>query len=288
MKCRNCGADIPDGKIYCEKCGKAIQMVPDYSPEEDFFSIDTPEHTKISQVDHRVLEHIRRFRWKYVAACACLISFGVLTYQIGYQHMVFPGSTEPGSELPLLLSRPEFSVLPGRYEYSVEVSISHELREEGTIYYTTDGTTPGVHSQIYNRPILLDEGTTVIRAVFIREDGMQSEEADGTYEVVFDYPDEPVFSVPGGDYAQSFYVTLTAESDCRIYYTTNGEEPGYHSRLYQGPIYIPAGLTVLQAVSVDEDGGMSGIMEAIYNVTESIPDQTEGAPPSPEINPAEP
>lgn len=63
-------------------------------------------------------------------------------------------------------------------------------------------------------------------------------------------------------------MSLYAEEDCRIYYTTNGEEPGYDSKLYRGPIYISPGLTVLQAVSVDEYGGMSGIMEAIYNVSE--------------------
>lgn len=285
MKCRNCGADIPDGKIYCENCGTAIQMVPDYSPEEDI-TIVTTEHTEeSSQSGNTIVERMQKFRWKYGAACVCLLIFGVVAYQICYRHIVLPNSTETGAELPKLLSRPEFGVLPGKYEYSVEVTISHEQREEGAIYYTTDGTTPDVHSQIYNRPILLDEGTTILRAVFIRSDGMQSEEADGTYEVVFDYPDEPVFSVPGGDYTHSFYVTLTAESDCSIYYTTNGEEPGYHSMLYRSPIYIPAGLTVLQAVSVDEDGGMSGIMEAIYNVTESVSVQLDGSEQTSEINP---
>lgn len=40
MKCQKCGTDIPEGKIYCEKCGSAIQMVPDYNPVDDI-SIDT-------------------------------------------------------------------------------------------------------------------------------------------------------------------------------------------------------------------------------------------------------
>ena len=30
MKCPKCGAEIPDGYIYCFTCGYAIQMVPDY------------------------------------------------------------------------------------------------------------------------------------------------------------------------------------------------------------------------------------------------------------------
>ena len=35
MKCQKCGAEIPDNKIYCEKCGSPIQMVPDYNPVDD-------------------------------------------------------------------------------------------------------------------------------------------------------------------------------------------------------------------------------------------------------------
>ena len=35
MKCPKCGADIPEGKFYCEKCSEALQIVPDYNPAED-------------------------------------------------------------------------------------------------------------------------------------------------------------------------------------------------------------------------------------------------------------
>lgn len=33
MKCPDCGAEIVDGHLYCEKCGMEIQMVPDFEPE---------------------------------------------------------------------------------------------------------------------------------------------------------------------------------------------------------------------------------------------------------------
>lgn len=35
MKCKNCGAEIPKGFVYCEKCGAEVQIVPDYNPLED-------------------------------------------------------------------------------------------------------------------------------------------------------------------------------------------------------------------------------------------------------------
>ena len=38
MKCRNCGHEIPDGKLYCEFCGVEVQIVPDYNPLEDMLT----------------------------------------------------------------------------------------------------------------------------------------------------------------------------------------------------------------------------------------------------------
>lgn len=35
MKCRYCGHDIPDGILYCEQCGREVQIVPDYNPLDD-------------------------------------------------------------------------------------------------------------------------------------------------------------------------------------------------------------------------------------------------------------
>lgn len=33
MKCPNCGYEIAEGYLYCEKCGMEIQIVPVFEPE---------------------------------------------------------------------------------------------------------------------------------------------------------------------------------------------------------------------------------------------------------------
>lgn len=38
MKCRRCGALIPDQEIICPKCGTEVQIVPDYNPLEDILA----------------------------------------------------------------------------------------------------------------------------------------------------------------------------------------------------------------------------------------------------------
>ena len=269
-KC-TCGADIREDKIYCEKCGRAVQIVPDYDPYEDF--ILGQEETDPEDTESGSQPEGQKSWRKYAAAGACLVVFGCLAYQYAYHSTIqadqVPVDSEEVAEGPEeLLEKPQFGMEPGTYSYSPMLTLSHN-GNDGQIYYTADGTTPDEKSRRYEAPILLGEGTTVIRAVFIRTDGVVSEEAVGTYQITFTYPDEPVFSVPSGEYTGGFSVTMTSGEGCRIYYTTNGEEPGPRSRLYQGAVYIPPGLTVLQAVAIDEEGGTSGIVEAIYNVSEN-------------------
>lgn len=38
MKCRYCGAIIPDGELYCQKCGEEVCIVPDYNPLDDMLT----------------------------------------------------------------------------------------------------------------------------------------------------------------------------------------------------------------------------------------------------------
>ncbi|MCC8140594.1 MAG: chitobiase/beta-hexosaminidase C-terminal domain-containing protein [Lachnospiraceae bacterium] len=281
MKCQKCGAEIPEGKIYCAHCGAAIQMVPDYSPEDDIAigaEKEEPEKApseKLPEEAPVTAGKAKGTKRRYVLCAVLLIAAGFLAFQAAYSLAGGPGEVteEPEEEEPLLLAEPTFSVEPGTYNHSLQVVITHEEAADGHIYYTTDGTTPDADSTLYNRKIYIDEGTTVLRAVFIRNDGVQSMEADGTYEIVFIYPDEPVFSMPSGEYAESFYVTITAGADSKIYYTTDGQEPDRYSSLYTGAIQINPGLTVLQAIAIDSENRESGIEEVIYQVAE--PEETE-------------
>jgi len=271
MRCQKCNAEIPEGKIYCEHCGTAIQMVPDYNPVEDIAI--GKEENKIPKPSEKEKPQEEKkpwyYRWRYGIAAVLAAALGIAAFQISYRSMTRTEKTAEAEPTVILLEKPTFSVEPGTYDYSPQLIISHPQKAAGFIYYTTDGTTPGTDSRVYERPIEIGEGTTIIRALFVRVDGVQSEEADGTYEVVFDFPDEPVISISSGDYAEPFTVSITGEAGSQIYYTTNGEEPDRYSNLYRGPFTVNPGLTVLQAIAIDPDGGESAIVEAIYNVQEN-------------------
>ncbi|MDO4261592.1 MAG: chitobiase/beta-hexosaminidase C-terminal domain-containing protein [Eubacteriales bacterium] len=284
MKCPKCGIEIPEGKFYCEKCGGAVQIVPDYNPAEDIpIGEDAKQEEEAQKTAPEEPDGPRRNRRRWLrggAAAAALVLCGLLAYRLSYrstfgEDAVTGAAEELESEEAKLLEAPAFSLPSGTYGAAIDLTISHDQRTEGLIYYTTDGTTPDENSRMYNRPIRLEEGTTVLRAVFISSDGQQSEEGYATYQVVLAYPKEPVFSVEAGNYTEGFYVSISADADSTVYYTTNGEEPSRYSRVYGGPIYINPGLTVLQAVAIDGDGMESGIMEAIYYVEETVEEVTE-------------
>ena len=35
MRCTHCNAIIPEGRMHCPRCGKEVQIVPDYNPLDD-------------------------------------------------------------------------------------------------------------------------------------------------------------------------------------------------------------------------------------------------------------
>lgn len=43
MRCLKCGAAIPEGKMYCPRCGSPVRIVPDYSSLEDLLADEVNE-----------------------------------------------------------------------------------------------------------------------------------------------------------------------------------------------------------------------------------------------------
>ncbi len=85
-----------------------------------------------------------------------------------------PGSGNGGGAR-LVAEKPELLGSDGVFD-GVE-SVPVELRADGDIYYTLDGSDPGPWSTLYTGPFSLTK-TTVLRAVTVREGALQSESRD--------------------------------------------------------------------------------------------------------------
>lgn len=155
---------------------------------------------------------------------------------------------------------PTFSMDEGTYQEVQEISLSGE----GEIHYTEDGSTPTASSTLYKEPILLDVGTTVIKAVCINKKGIPSLTASRSYTIELPIADAPAVTPSTGQYNAPFQITIQVPEGYTAYYTTDDSTPSAASEQYTGPIDMPQGSLIFSAVLVSDSGKMTGITKRNY------------------------
>ncbi|MDD2979230.1 MAG: chitobiase/beta-hexosaminidase C-terminal domain-containing protein [Hespellia sp.] len=390
MKCMHCGADVPEGMLYCGKCGTEVQIVPDYNPLDDVLAkqvkgsiggtttpLDiyeessknvgknrsTERHSNTGsspkahakrQVDPRVkrrqqmerkrqLAKKRRQRRMIIFAFILVITgvFAFLIYQNSYSGVVRKGNralaaqdyalaetyfnkavgknrtkaeaytglskvyiaqddldtaeaffldaidsqptnialykgaiafytdTEQLHKITELLdgceedavllalsdyltAEPDFSLEGGTYEDVQQVSLTSS--GEG-IYYTTDGSEPTTESTEYTEPILLNEGTTDLKAISLNKKGIPSVTAERKYIVEIPVADAPAVTPSTGQYDTDTQISIIVPSGYEAYYTLDGSDPTNASIKYSEPIDMPEGQTIFCAVLIGTNSG---------------------------------
>lgn len=155
---------------------------------------------------------------------------------------------------------PEFSLEEGDYTEVQEVS----LTGNGKIYYTTDGSEPTENSNLYEEPILLDEGTTIIKAVCINEKQIVSLTGSRTYTVDIPIADAPAVTPSTGQYSTPTEIVISVPEGYKAYYTMDGTTPTAASKLYTGPIEMPTGQTTFSAVLLSKSGKLTSVTKRSY------------------------
>ena len=92
-----------------------------------------------------------------------------------------PGEKNPESYVTKVSRMPEFSQDGGFVSEGTAVTLSHPDKN-AEIYYTTDGSLPTKNSKKYTESIIIDK-TTVIRAIAIEKDCLQSVDLSRTFFV---------------------------------------------------------------------------------------------------------
>lgn len=152
---------------------------------------------------------------------------------------------------------------------SILVTLSH--RNGYPIHYTTDGSQATLKSPLYSEPIALSK-STMIRAIADYSDS----DASGAFELVYTVPVEkaatPQLKLVSGAMDESdktivaanSFVTLQADDGAKVYYTTDGTEPNFSSKLMTSAgIKITEPIT-LKAFSIGESTLKSSVT---YNMT---------------------
>lgn len=157
-----------------------------------------------------------------------------------------------------LIKPPVFSQEGGDYDDDVMLTLSlpEDAEDDWQIFYTTDGKAPnGVNGHLYDgNYIYLTEGKTKVRVVCRNSNGKFGEVASETFNIEYKAPNEPTVSPNGGDFTKKTKVTITADSDCTIYYSWKNQKPDQKSKKYTKAITVPKGYHVLSVVAYDRHG----------------------------------
>lgn len=377
MKCPNCGNEMQDDHLYCEHCGKEIQIVPDFEPEIEnsitqtltdvaealekaglaekqkkqgpewltklqklslrqririgigiiilfavlpacgtylFFSHSVTHQLKVADtflMQERYGEALNRLDRAYALDpqnLSILYARAQVCFQQGDEASCINGllylttASADNSELlkqtyqrlaeiyslhndyasvsdllkkcdnqeirnilkDYLAEPPEFNYVEGSYDDVIPLKLSDF--GTGKIFYTIDGSIPTEESPEYTTPIFLENGDYVVRAIFVNQFGIRSEEVKCTYHIELTIPAAPEVDMYSGDYNQATLITVEAAEGCKVYYTTNGVDPTDASTLYSGPIPMPLGDSTLKVVAYSEYGVPSDIIERSYHL----------------------
>ncbi len=292
MICPNCKSEIEDGKIYCPKCGKEIQLVPVYSMlEEEILQDRIPPEEKTVRTQgeeiSRPRERHRRRRkrshaWIFFlillfAAIGAGIYFFVnysfhhsYSYQMSqaidaYDAEEYDQALEYGKQA-LSLQKDDLDALlliaqcyEGKKDYEKEEeNLQTALKnypEEEKVYRALIGCY--TLSDSYDKLYYLAESCS-------------SEDLQTLFEGYI--VESPSVSVESGSYSEPLSIELTTEdSSLSIYYSLDGTTPSLSSDKYSSPIQIGDGEISLVAVAYDEDGHYSLPTTEQYNVDADAP-----------------
>ncbi|MCI6173170.1 MAG: chitobiase/beta-hexosaminidase C-terminal domain-containing protein [Clostridiales bacterium] len=284
MKCSNCGFEIPDGKLYCPRCGKEVQLVPDFTSvsmeRERLLRARAEEERRRREAEAAESERrVRPLVALFKTAMTVIIAAG-LTFLMHYYLTVHESETFSGQRLAAINAYEAHNLKTAQSA----VSRALELRPRST------------EMAILKADILTESGR-ISEALSVLEDliesepdeisawekliGIRIEEGDNTEvarlveqsrfesltEKYADYlADPPTFSlINGRTYPYGTSLTIRSASGT-IYYTTDGSVPDAHSTKYTGPIPLDAGTNRIAAVCINSKGVASKTVKAVYNI----------------------
>jgi M6 family metalloprotease-like protein len=206
-----------------------------YDNEDPIYTI-SGEHWYLDQITYNIStpgQHI--LSWRYAKNDDFIVGF----YDCGLLDKV---EWTPDENTPPLVS-----IDPITGFYNSDQTITLTMNEPGNIYYTLNGSTPTLDSNLYTGPFNITSNTNLM----ILAQDLAGNLSYYTEHYLFDKKSPTASSTPqSGTYFTDQLVRLTMDEEGSIYYTTNGLNPNTNSNLYTGPISITS-TTTLKYIALD-------------------------------------
>lgn len=304
MKCPSCGARMKEGHLYCEKCGREIQMVPDFEPEiensiretlssvgeeiegekgsaRDAEAQSTKGSSERSQERKRLL-----VTWIAVFSAVTVLTllgglFFYHRYSYDYQVRQARKYAQNGSYEKAIdyLERAQELDRNGVDAVFLEADYYLELKEEDQALFlllnmierkqlTYDQLEKAYERivSIYDSQGKYEEISRLLKEC--TEEGIQNHFQN--YMAL-----EPQLDYPSGDYDRVLMLKLSANTTGKIYYTFDGSDPNEHSLIYTAPLFLESGEYQISAVFVNDYGIKSPVVRGWYVIHVAVPKAPE-------------
>ena len=303
MKCPNCGADMEEGKLYCEHCGEDIHIVPDFEPEIEYNMAQTlnniakemapdtePEETdsstdtaELQDWDEPMDEPLAHpFRWKFIVLLLVLTMVAVVCTGTGISYSHYHSVEYQTKCARNYVAEGEYDQAVTCYNRALEldpdnITLKFELAD---IYFQKNNK---MEYEYLLREIVTDGKATseqlesaygkLIAIYAAREDYKTINDLlqnCGNVNIMSKYQSymamEPEFSLQEGYYTSIQPLKLTTFGTGSIYYTMDGSEPGENSSLYTAPILLESGDYCIKAVYINENDISSKVVTKKYHI----------------------
>jgi hypothetical protein len=160
------------------------------------------------------------------------------------------------------ITGPEVTITPNGGNFTDVTNASLTTLAGYTIYYTLDGSTPTVASTVYNSPIPINQFSTTIKAIAIKNNL-----SGAVKQAVFTIAKPTLTIDPAASKKFNKIVKITIKcsiANAAIYYTLDGSTPTANSTLYTLPISIDKAVNI-KAIAIKE-GLVSDVTSINYDV----------------------
>lgn len=315
MKCPDCGCEIAEGYLYCEKCGKEIQIVPDFEPEIENSIIETlstvaeeiegsgsakpqnevQEKSELTKSEKKKSEdnffrEIPRKNWLFasLATFIAVALIGVFAAIFVYHKYSFNYQVEQAKKYAAQKNYEEaikyFEAARKLDSKAVDIVLL-----EASYYYQLGESDKSLGLLLE----LIDKGQLEyeekekafeVIVVIYDEQGKYKEinallsscEDDGIKNHFQQYMAlVPEFGYASGTYEEVVPLKLSANTMGKIYYTMDGSDPDESSEVYTAPLFLESGEYQISALFINEYGIRSKIARGWYVINLTVPEAPE-------------
>lgn len=295
MKCPNCGEELKEGFLYCEKCGEEIRIVPDFEPEIENSIIETLSAVaedvvpKTEEEDDLFLNDssIRFGKGLVITlSLAVVLAIGILAIWFsrpGYQEETLQNKIDNAKTAFANMEYEEAAklykdALSKENDYELLVAYADCLYELGEIdralsnYYSAMDMEPD-NEMAYVRVIAMYESQEAYDEINTLLTECDSEQIRTTFQNYLAVT--PAFSYEGGNYNRVIPLKITAPTTGDVYYTLNGTDPMRYGTLYTTPVFLKSGVYNVRAIYINDYGICSDVVQQQYVIEGTKPHAPE-------------